>query len=181
MSIDRAPEESDAALLALTRQRWMVPLLAAFAGRSGARTAELLRATGAPRDTLARTLAAAQAAGWIARNPGHGHPLRPEYLVTQAGAAMVERAGRIRDAMAVLGLADASLSRWSLPILNAMAAGHARFADIARALPGVTPRALTAGLKDLTGKALVTRTLVEGWPPSTRYALTARGVVLASA
>lgn len=172
---------SASAVLALTRQRWMVPLLAALDGRDGARTAELLRVTGAPRDTLSRTLAAAQAAGWVTRNPGHGHPLRPEYLVTAEGATMASRAARIRDAMQATGIADASLSRWSLPILGALAGGHDRFCAIERKLPSVTPRALTSGLRDLAGRALIHRSLVEGWPPSTRYMLTSRGERLAAA
>lgn len=155
--------------------------MATIAGRDGVRTAELLRATGAPRDTLSRTLAAAQAEGWITRNPGHGHPLRPEYLATPTGNTVAAQAARIRDAMHRAGVADATLSRWSLPILGALATGDDRFAAIERRLAGTTPRALTAGLRDLAAKALITRSLVDGWPPTTRYALTARGKILAAA
>ncbi len=64
-------------VIALGKQRWMVALLADLAAHEGGRFVELLKRLGLSRDSLVRTLEGATLAGWVKRNPGHGHPLRP--------------------------------------------------------------------------------------------------------
>ena len=39
------------------------------------------------RNSLTRTLSYLREQGWVMPNPGHGHPLRPEYILTESGAA----------------------------------------------------------------------------------------------
>src|SRR3546814_2698980 len=68
----------DPLLVQLSGHRWLVPLLADLASRKGARLVELIHRLGLSRDSLTRTLQAAAAPGWVRRNPGNGHPLRPE-------------------------------------------------------------------------------------------------------
>src|SRR3546814_8449157 len=87
----------------LPGHRWLVPLLAVLASRKGARVVELIHRLGLSRDSLTRTLQAAAALGWVRRNPGHGHPLRPEYILTEAGSAAAARATIIAGAQAALG------------------------------------------------------------------------------
>src|SRR3546814_8782260 len=94
----------DPLLVQLSVHRWLVPLLADLASRKGARFVELIHRHGLSRDSLTRTLQAAAALGWVRRHPGHGHPLRPEYILTEAGSAAAARAPIIAGAQAALGL-----------------------------------------------------------------------------
>ena len=122
----------DPLLLQLGSHRWLIPLLADLAAHRGARFVELVHRLGLPRDSLARTLDAAAAIGWVARNPGHGHPLRPEYMLTEAGAAAAARAAAIADAQQGIGLPPAAATRWGLPLVAGIGAGHDRFNALSR-------------------------------------------------
>jgi DNA-binding HxlR family transcriptional regulator len=159
----------------LAAQRWLLPVLAQFHQRGGARFAELRGAIGLPRDSLARTLDSAKEMGWIAPNPGHGHPLRPEYVLTETGRAAATIAAGLYARLQALGLAAPDLTRWSLPVLRALAGGNERFNQLERALHPATPRALSQTLHVLVANDLVGREIAGDFPPSSRYRLTERG------
>src|SRR3990167_5621794 len=171
----------DPLLLQLGSHRWLIPLLAVVAAHRGARLVELIRRLGLSRDSLARTLDAAAAIGWVARNPGHGHPLRPEYMLTEAGAAAAARAAAIADAQQGIGLPPAAATRWGLPLVAGIGAGHDRFNALSRWLAPATPRALSQGLTALGTHGLVQRQLVDGRPPTSRYDFSRSGRLLAEA
>jgi DNA-binding HxlR family transcriptional regulator len=168
-------------LVALGKYRWAVPLLADLAVHKGGRFVELLHCLVISRDSLTRTLEGAVAMGWVKHNPGHGHPLRPEYILTEAGERLAASAAQIEAAQNRLGLAPAQMSRWSLPIIRSIAHGSERFNDIARNLPATSPRALSLGLQGLSKQRLVMRALVDGYPPTSHYSLTGGGLLLATA
>lgn len=163
----------------LASQRWLLQVLAQFQVRRGARFAELLGGIGLPRDSLARTLDSAREKGWIIPNPGHGHPLRPEYVLTEVGSAVADIAGKLQARLQSLGLSAPDLTRWSLPVLQALAGGSERFNQLERALRPATPRALSQTLQALVANDLVGREVEDGFPPSSRYRLTERGAKLA--
>lgn len=166
-------------LNALSRHRWAVAVLAHMADRGGGRFAEMANRIGAPRDSLRRTIAALAAEGWIVANPGHGHPLRPDYLLTEAGRKIGGACREIAAAQARAGMPPQAVTRWSLPLLHLIGAGEARFNRLERAMEGATPRAVAASLKALTGHGLVTREVVAGYPPTSAYRLTGRGETVA--
>jgi DNA-binding HxlR family transcriptional regulator len=168
-------------LIALGKHRWAVPLIVDLAAHKGGRFVELLHRLSISRGSLTRTLEGAVAMGWVKRNPGHGHPLRPEYILTEAGQRLSISATRIEAAQIRLGLAPAKMSRWSLPIVRSIAQGSQRFNDIARNLPATSPRALSSGLQGLAKQKLVIRSLVDGYPPASHYCLTGGGLMLAAA
>jgi DNA-binding HxlR family transcriptional regulator len=168
-------------LIALNRNRWTVPLLADLAAHKGARFVELVSRLGVPRDSLARTLEAARTAGWVIPNPGHGHPLRPEYVLTQAGDRIAACADSLLAVQLQIGVTPARLTRWGLPLIHAIDAGHQRFNALARMLAPASPRALSQGLRALTGQDLVRRDLIDGYPPASAYHLTSDGILLARA
>jgi DNA-binding HxlR family transcriptional regulator len=165
-------------LIALGKQRWMAAVLADIGAHKGARFVALINRLSLPRDTLTRTLEAAQALGWVMRNPGHGHPLRPEYILTGEGARIAEIAARQRAAQAQFGLAPGTLTRWGLPILHALDAGYERFNHISRLLTPASPRALSQGFRTLATHDLITRALIDDYPPISLYRLTESGRVL---
>ncbi len=165
----------------LTAGRWLVPLLAHLAEEQGSRFAVMLAKLGLSRSVLVASLAALQEAGWLIRNPGHGHPLRPEYVLTPTGEPV---AGFCQGVMAQrrrLGLSPGQLPRWSLPLIARLDAEHARFSALRHALHPVTPRALSLTLKQMLQVDLVDRALTDEFPPAATYGLTRRGRELASA
>lgn len=159
--------------------RWTVPVLALIAERDGARAAELTRTLGLTRSSLARTLDHLGRCGWIARNPGHGHPLRPEYVLTSAGRLVGDRAEVLAERYRELELAPGDLPRWSLPVAVELAPAARRFNELLAPLAPATPRALSLTIKGMIGADLVSREIVENFPPTPLYALTSRGEDLA--
>ena len=75
-------------LLRLSKGRWFVPLLAEI-GADGARSVELRQSLGLSASMLRRSLEQMQQEDWVMPNPGHGHPLRPEWITSEKGAALV--------------------------------------------------------------------------------------------
>ena len=169
---------SDADLRRLTAGRWLVPLLAHLDEADGSRFAAML-ALGPSRGMLSAALTQLQDAGWVARNSGHGHPLRPEYVLTELGAPIAAFARRLMVQRRKLGLEQ--LPRWSLPIAARLDRNRARFSSLRASLAPVTPRALSLTLKQMVSTDLVDRALEDAFPPVAIYTLTGRGQDLAAA
>lgn len=171
----------DAALMTLTAGRWLVPLMAHVAAEDGSRFAAMLARLGLSRSALAASLAQLQAAGWLRRNPGHGHPLRPEYVLTPAGVPVAGFCSKLMDERERLGLEPGQLPRWSLPVVARLGRDSARFSALRTSLRPVTPRALSLTLKRMLAVDLVSRALEDEFPPIAIYGLTGRGERLAEA
>src|SRR5919202_4724071 len=99
-------------LIALFHHRWSAPVLAELRRTRGTRFVVLAKALGVGRESLRRTLDALIELGLVRRNPGYGHPLRPEYLLTRRGAAVARRCSRLLAATD--GNVDVALKKWSL-------------------------------------------------------------------
>ncbi|KXK58162.1 ArsR family transcriptional regulator [Micromonospora rosaria] len=68
--------------------------------------------------------------------------------------------------------------RWNGVILGTLAHGPAGFAELARALPGISESMLSDRLGELSRVGLVSRTVREGPPVGVSYQLTERGCAL---
>jgi DNA-binding HxlR family transcriptional regulator len=68
--------------------------------------------------------------------------------------------------------------RWTGPIIGSLCDGPARFAEMARAVPGITEGMLSARLQELQEAGIVHREVVAGPPIASVYALTDRGRAL---
>ena len=178
---NRAPRHPAAALLTdLFHHRWGLSVLAALsAGSHLGRVAALAGHLGTTRATLRRTLAGLGERGLTAPNPGHGHPLRPEYLPTPRGQALAPWCVAVLAALEREGAQETAAKKWAMPALYVVARGEERFTRIEAGLAGITARALTLALKDLTEAGLIVREVFDDFPPSVRYRATPRGRRLA--
>jgi DNA-binding HxlR family transcriptional regulator len=168
-------------LAQLLHHRWSAPVLAELHRRRGARFVALERQLGISRESLRTTLAALLDSGLVLRNPGYGHPLRPEYLLTDEGARLAPTLDRLLAVLADVGAERVGLKKWSMPVVGALANGPRRFSELRDDLMDVTPRALVLALKDLEAAGLVARRVTSDYPPATVYRLTAAGSRVASA
>jgi DNA-binding HxlR family transcriptional regulator len=164
---------STTSLVALFHHRWAAPALALLDERGGARFVELQRKLEVGRESLRNALDALLELGYVRRNPGYGHPLRPEYVITPDGRAAAPLAARVSRA----ATRETLLRKWSVPVL-AQLDDPRRFSELRAALPGVTPRALALALRDLEDARLVQRDVLPTRPPSTVYRATRRGAAL---
>jgi len=167
-------------LIELVHNRWAIPVLAELHRTGGTRFVTLCRRTGAGGESVRRALSGLIGRGLVARNPGYGHPLRPECVLTAAGARPAPACALLLDELAALGIGAVGLNKWSMPVLAALADDR-RFSELRSALPGVTPRALTLALKALADAGVVERTVLASYPPQTVYRLADRARTLTPA
>lgn len=162
-------------LLGVLDRKYSVLLLAELARRNGAKVVTLANALGASRPAVRAALDELVARGWVRRNAGYGHPLRPEYVLGEVGKPLADVCtGLCRELSGEAGR-RVTTTKWALPILLAIGSGAARFSEIAVAWAGLTDRALSLSLRDLDRAGLVTRRVVDGRPPRAEYAPTAFG------
>ncbi len=172
------PEED---LRWLVGSRWFVPLLALAGREEGVRFAALVARLGISRSMLAGILGQLLGKGWMIRNPGHGHPLRPEYILTNSGRPVAAWCERVMEQRRLLGLDGKGLGRWALPVVGRLDRRWERFSWIEAQLSPISPRSLSLTLKQLLGARLVDRRLEDAFPPKPLYGLTGRGQRLAAA
>ncbi|NIY72331.1 transcriptional regulator [Marivivens donghaensis] len=152
----------------VTSRAWAIPILSSLHSGVAGRQAPLLSATGASRTAFAQSMDHLIELGLLERNPGYGHPLRPEFQLTGLGKSVAAIADKIRD---VSTEEDWPLLRrsWTLPVLTSL---HrpSHFIDIKRHLPMITDRALSQSLKSMEARNWVCRS-VDGAarPPRSIY------------
>jgi DNA-binding HxlR family transcriptional regulator len=71
--------------------------------------------------------------------------------------------------------ADVIEGRWTTLVIRELLPGKKRFSEIQRALTGISPKVLTARLRLLERRELLTRTVFATVPPKTEYELTPLG------
>lgn len=151
-----------------TSRAWAVPILANLHAGIAGRQAPLLAATGASRTAFAQSMDHLILIGLLERNPGYGHPLRPEFRLTELGVSAAAIAHKIQS---VTAEEDQDLLRrtWTLPVLSAI---HrpSHFNDIKRNLRTITDRALSQSLKTMEDRSWVHRHVDEtARPPRPVY------------
>ena len=68
--------------------------------------------------------------------------------------------------------------RWSGVVIGVLLERPARFAELARAIPGITESMLSTRLNELRDAGLLTREIIDGPPIASLYRLTPRGEAL---
>lgn len=156
-------------LVKVTSRAWSLHILALMHGGVPGRQAPLLATTGANRAAFSNSLAHLVDLGLLERNPGHGHPLRPEYRLTLSGMSIAKVAADIVELFP--GGVDAKLIRrsWTIPVL-AVTHTPRRFTEIKSDLCSITDRALSQSLDQLQGLNWLRREVdMAGRPPRPTY------------
>ncbi len=132
-------------LVNLTSKAWSLKILALLHSGVPGRQAPLIAATRASRTSFASSLNHLVRLGLLEKNPGHGHPLRPEFRLTPTGAMAAAMAARIVEIVPD-DKAFAIIRRsWAVPIL-AITELPKRFSVIKSGLGAITDRALSTSL-----------------------------------
>lgn len=162
-------------LVELVHHRWNIPIIAELHRQSGAKFVALVNALGVGRASLSTSLGDLIDLGLVMRNTGHGHPMRPEYLLTEAGKAIGEDCLALRHLLRRRKEEDIAFRKWTLPLVAAIGDQVRRFNEVRMLLPEASPRAITLGLKSMLAERWVHRSLIDDFPPAAGYALLPRG------
>ena len=168
-------------LVKVTSRAWSLKILALMHTGTPGRQAALIAACGAGRTAFAQSLSHLVDLGLVERNPGYGHPLRPEFRLTSLGIAVAKMAARIEGA--VIEPAEQILLRrtWTVPVLSVLQTPR-YFGEIKRELGVVTDRALSQSLKHLQEQRWIERKVdVDFRPPRPRYLLGTIGAQIGQA
>jgi DNA-binding HxlR family transcriptional regulator len=160
--------------VSLFHRRWAVPVLVALQQDRGAKFITLANRLGVGRETLRATLDDLISQGLVQRNPGYGHPMRPEYLLTAEGTRLAPSSGRLLSTVRRLDIEPLAFRKWTMPVTYVLGDGPRRFSDLREELGPITPRALTLSLKDMQQVNLVRRDVYDDYPPITSYRLNRR-------
>ncbi len=141
-------------LINLVHYRWALPILCELHRNNGCKFVTLVTRLKLSKNALSRTLNALITEDLAMRNPGYGHPLRPEYILTAKGQQIGQAVFELMQTLERLGVTDVALKKWSLPIILLLQ-DQPRFTDILEQLPGLTTRALALGLEQLSHAKLL--------------------------
>lgn len=161
----------------ITSRAWALPILSNLHDGVPGRQATLLAATGASRTAFVQSMEHLIKIGLLERNPGHGHPLRPEFRLTLDGARAAAIAKKVQS---VSGDKDQDLLRrsWTLPVLTSLHTSS-HFNDIKRNLLTITDRALSQSLKSMEERTWVLRSVDNAArPPRSIYSAINTGGII---
>lgn len=162
-------------LVELVHHRWNIPIVAELYKRSGAKFVTMAKALGVGRASLSASLSDLIELGFVMKNPGHGHPMRPEYVLTDTGKKIGEDCLRLRHLLRRRNEEDVAFRKWTLPLVAAIGDDTRRFNEVQLILPDASPRAITLGLKSMLAERWAQRSLIDDFPPTAGYALLPKG------
>lgn len=143
------------AFVNITSRAWALPILSHMHEGVAGRQAPLLAATGANRTAFTQSMDHLIDISLVERNPGYGHPLRPEFRLTEMGKTAADVAHKIYRAVEYKDQ-DIIRRSWTLPILVSLKK-PSYFNDIKRDLPSITDRALSQSLQKMEHRNWVVR------------------------
>ncbi len=154
--------------------KWTIPVLLRLQSDNGSKFITLVNTLNVSRDALSRTLEDLIDSGLVERNKGYGHPLRPEYVLTDAGHRAASELGALYATLKKYNLVDIVIgSKWALPLIGCM--DQERGFNELKKLLEATPRAIALALKELASAGIVNRKLTDGFPPQVSYELSRIG------
>ena len=174
--MERTPElEELSALVALVHRRWNIPILAELHQRNGAKFVTLINVLDVSRASLTASLKHLIELRLVSKNPGYGHPMRPEYILTERGRQIGESCFRLTKALTNAADVELALRKWTLPLVAAIGEDVRRFSELRRLLPEATSRAIALALKPMSERNWIKRSIIDEYPPTAGYALKPKG------
>lgn len=168
-------------LVKMTSRAWSLQILALLHRGTPGRQATLLAETGAGRTAFAQSLRHLIEIGLVERNPGHGHPLRPEFRLTSAGIIAAAAAHRILKNSPKSEARDLLRKSWTVPIL-AISTQPRQFSQLKSGLRTITDRALSQSLKALQSNDWLSRSVdPAAYPPRPTYRAVGIGAQIGAA
>ncbi len=165
-------------LVKLTSRAWSLNILALLHAGVPGRQAPLLSATSASRTAFAASLTHLADLCLIEKNPGHGHPLRPEFRLTPTGVRAAEIASRIITATRDKDETRLIRKNWTVPVLALTDTPH-RFSAIKSGLTIITDRALSSALHQLEEQDWIRRDIdTTGRMPFPTYRAVNTGIAI---
>ena len=162
-------------LVKLCSRSWCLTALALITSGVPARISPVAHAAGSGRTAMTASFEHLLELGLLVRSPGHGHPLRPEFMLDAHGRAIGDWALQLETCLDGDGDRRRVRRAWTLPILGELAERR-RFNELRRALAPITDRALTLALADLADVGWVERTVeATASPPTVRYGTVGKG------
>lgn len=163
------------------RCKWSLAILATLHAAPCRTLALRRRVAGISMKVLTERLRALEAEGWIACEANHGYPRVVRWSLTARG----RRLAPALAAWAADGLPWGVLEMilrcaWTLPLLDAVAAGERSAADLRTLLPGASRRTLFERLAWLADEGVIARHVLPTRPPRVRYALAPLGTRVAA-
>ncbi len=143
-------------LVKLTSKAWTLKILSLLHSGVTGKQAPLVAATGASRTAFASSLNHLYELGLVEKNPGHGHPLRPEFRLTVQGKIIAATANRILKLVPEEDMFDLVRKNWTVPVLS-VTARPTRFSEIKSSLGTITDRALSKSLGALEEREWIRR------------------------
>lgn len=127
------------------------------------------------RSSLSASLSHLTELGLVRKNAGHGHPMRPEYLLTRRGLAIGEHCRHLVEALHSEDDGKLAFRKWTLPLVVAIGPRRPRFNELRSSLCNATPRAIAIGLRSLLRHDWASRSLIDEFPPTAGYELRPKG------
>ena len=120
-----------------------MPALAVLHRWKGAKFVTLHRNLRASAGSMRTTVDELCAQGLVMKNPGYGHPMRPEYVLTSQGSSLGACCDELLSVLDRIEARGLALSKWSMPAVFALRSGTLRFSQVRDGCPGITDRALS--------------------------------------
>ncbi len=156
-------------LVKLCTRTWSLTALGLIASGVDARVSPLAAAAGCGRTSMSASVEHLVALGLLERNPGHGHPLRPEFRLTAIGELIAEWASQLSSLVNSEQNQLIIRNKWTLPLISCLSEER-RYSDLRRELLPVTDRALSNCLSNLTDNSWVKRSVSsQAQPPMVTY------------
>lgn len=163
------------ALIDLVHHRWNIPIVAELHARSGAKFVTLVNSLELGRSSLSSSLHNLIELEIVRKNVGHGHPMRPEYLLTDRGHEIGADCEKLVRAVKQRRAGDFAFQKWTLPLIAAIGNHVARFNELRTLLDDASPRAVTLALKTLLTRKWIARNIIDDYPPAAGYELLEAG------
>lgn len=153
----------------LLHYRWAIPIIAEIYRNSGVKYIFLHKKLNINKSVLSKTLQILGDHNFVQKNPGYGHPLRPEYVIHTNASVIAKKCQNLYDSLSDAQIKHILATKWMIPILLVIQDRKKRFSEIKKDIDAITSRSLTLVLKKLESEKILIRTIISEYPPTSYY------------